>query len=344
MNSININNTQYDKNNIDTLKLEDEAVGIFLKEWFSGKQEFIITTSGSTGTPKPISISKSGLIRSAEITIDRFQLQENQTAFLCLPARYIAGKMMLVRALVGKLKLRCHKPSSNPVKDIDQDIDFGAFTPHQLNSILEANPDQINRFKTVIIGGAPTDQILRRKLQDLRPRFYATYGMTETITHCAIQALNGSEQSDRFQLLKSFEIDVTNEGTAIISANHIPTSPITTNDLIETTDFKSFTISGRLDNIVNSGGLKLHPEQIEKQLSILLPENRFFLIGTPDKLLGEKLTLVVENYDGNTTVLQSEIIKITGANRAPKSIFNCPQFLETETGKIQRQKTINSLL
>ena len=101
---------------------------------------------------------------------------------------------------------------------------------------------------------------------------------------------------------------------------------------------------GRYDNVINSGGIKLHPEKIEHKLSKLI-QNRFFTIGIKDERLGEKLVLVIEN---NTTKTDSEevlkrineSIEIT-KYEVPKEIYFVKNFIETETKKIQRLKTLD---
>jgi O-succinylbenzoic acid--CoA ligase len=100
---------------------------------------------------------------------------------------------------------------------------------------------------------------------------------------------------------------------------------------------------GRYDNVINSGGIKLFPEQIEAKLSPMI-SSRFFIAGISDKKLGQKLVLVVEGEINKASLFQ-EIKSIRGLQKfeVPKEIYQIPEFYETDTGKIQRKKTLTSV-
>ena len=88
-----------------------------------------IETSLKNGTPKKIKLLKRSMRVSATNTIEFFNLKENDSLFLCLPLHTIAAKMMIVRAIVGKMKLIIHKPSKNPLKELNQDVKLISLTP-----------------------------------------------------------------------------------------------------------------------------------------------------------------------------------------------------------------------
>ena len=108
--------------------------------------------------------------------------------------------------------------------------------------------------------------------------------------------------------------------------------------LISDTEFEWL---GRYDGIINSGGVKLIPEQIEKKLSAVI-DCRFFVAGIPDEVLGEKLILIVEN-DKILEAIINKVRNLSTLNKyeIPKEIFFVDRFIETETKKIQRQKTLD---
>ena len=169
----------------------DEAIVSFLLSWFDQSEIIKVQTSGSTGTPSIIELEKSAMRTSATLTLKRFNLSTDELMVNCLPVKFIAGKMMLVRAIVGRLKLKLVKPSNNPLKDFPKEtIQFTALTPPQLESGIPSNLEEINRIETIIIGGAPITPSLQEKILVLHSNCYATYGMTETITHIAVQSLN----------------------------------------------------------------------------------------------------------------------------------------------------------
>ncbi len=110
--SIQINGKHY--NNENLLSIDDSEIRDFLEEWGNKELSISLKTSGSTGKPKLIHLLKSDMIASAKLTGKYFNLENAQTALLCLPVKYIAGKMMLVRAMVLGLDLISVEPSSNP--------------------------------------------------------------------------------------------------------------------------------------------------------------------------------------------------------------------------------------
>ncbi len=322
----------------------------FLKDWFDVTSIVKVKTSGSTGTPKIIQLKKKHMINSAKATGTFFNLSENTTALLCLSPDYIAGKMMLVRALVLGWQLDVVVPNSNPLHKITKQYDFSAMVPLQLENSLK----EIYRIKKVIVGGAPVSKMLLEKIQKLPTAVFATYGMTETITHIAVKSLNDSamslrgvvtRQSQNYITLPYLKISKDSRGCLIINAPKISDASIITNDVVEILSETEFKWLGRFDNIINSGGIKLIPEQIEKKLSVII-DYRFFVIGIPDKKLGEKLVLVVEASNLKIEDLKINIENVTSLDRfeVPKEIYVVKEFVETETKKIQRQKTLDLIL
>ena len=305
-------------------------VNQFISEWYSSDDEMIVQTSGSTGKPKSISIKKKWMRNSAQLTGKTFSLKEGDTALLCIPMKYIAGKMMVVRALELGLDLKVVEPSSNPLNGIKEIIDFSAMVPFQLENSL----NQLNKIKTLIIGGGQVSPKLVEKLQIESTQVYETYGMTETLTHVAIKPLNGPNISDLFRSLDGIHFEKDDRGCLAIHASALNPVPIVTNDLVELIDENSFRWLGRFDNVINSGGVKIIPELVEAKLLSIIPNNRFFINGESDESLGEKVVLVVE---GNVIEISFDSLE---KFEKPKEIYFISEFLETESGKIRRGETL----
>ena len=158
----------------------------FFEAYFD-KDDFInINTSGSTGKPAQIKLKKEHMINSARATGSFFKLKEHTTALLCLSPNYIAGKMMLVRALTLGWQIDMVEPSLNPLDKLQKHYDFCAMVPLQLQHSIS----QLDKIKTLIVGGGAVSVELIKKLQDIKTEVFATYGMTETITHIAVKKLN----------------------------------------------------------------------------------------------------------------------------------------------------------
>lgn len=310
----------------------------FLTDWASKKGSITVQTSGSTGDPKPIELLKSDMIASAELTCEHFNLLKGDSALLCLPTKYIAGKMMLVRAMVQGLELISVQPSSCPTIENYDSIDFAAMTPMQVRKVLQNNKKGLNSIKQLIIGGAPVDHILEKELQSIPTACYSTFGMTETITHIAVKKLNGSDKSEYYTALKNITFETGKESNLIIKAPYLSDLTFTTSDIVLLSGSHLFKWKGRTNNTINSGGVKLHPEQIENKIQPVLPEHRFFISSQPNSLLGEELILIVESTSPLLDLL-TQLKSVLTNYEVPKQVFYTSTFVETETGKVNRIKT-----
>jgi O-succinylbenzoic acid--CoA ligase len=311
----------------------------FLINWFNDSETIQVQTSGSTGIPSVIAIEKSAMRTSAELTLKRFNLLEDKLMVNCLPVKFIAGKMMLIRAMVGNLKLKLVQPSNNPLKDFPKEaIQFTALTPPQLESGILANTKVINNIEMIIIGGAPISTSLQKEILELHARCYATYGMTETITHIAIQSLNHPFE-ETFKALEGIQL-TTIDDTLVINASHLKDSPIMTNDVVELSkDGFSFKWLGRTDFVINSGGVKLFPESIEKKIQPFI-SNRILIHQQNDATYGEIPILLIESAEEQElSFSKMNLEKI----ETPRKIYYVDCFIETENGKINRLKTVEQI-
>lgn len=307
----------------------------FIHEWLNDNEHLVVKTSGSTGKPARVKVSKSAMLWSAFNTIDFFGLTAGQTALLCLSCNFIAGKMMVVRALAGRLNLVPVPVSGTPLRKLARTVDFAAMTPLQMSNELNASPRRTHYLKTVILGGSTTSNELSQKLQYERFQAWETYGMTETLSHIAVRAINGIETNAFFRPMKNVTLDINNRGCLVINAAGITNGPLETNDLVEFNERKEFRIKGRIDNIINTGGIKVSPEDIETRISGLIHQP-FFISSRPHPSLGRELVLVVEQQPDNATNLLENIKKKLPPHHAPKKIIVKNPIPRTETGKIKR--------
>lgn len=322
----------------------------FCAQWLNEQAHFSIDTSGSTGGPKTIHLTREQMKASAHMTIEALGLTSEDCSLVCLNTEFIAGKMMLVRGLELGMDMYIIPPSANPLKDIaiDSVITFTALVPYQVETLLKESPYKkwiFHKMKAVLIGGAPIHAALEEQLQDISAPFFHTFGMTETVSHIALRRVNGKERSDKYQVLKNISIS-TDARSCLIIHSPFSTEPVITNDVVELIDNESFKWLGRIDHVINSGGIKIHPEKVEKLIEKIFSEqrleNRFFIAGFPHQELGEKAGLIIEDQPW-TEEKQEELIeriKKTGLKyEVPKKIFFINQFKETPTGKIDRIKT-----
>ena len=315
----------------------ERSIYEFIREWLDDKDFINIKTSGSTGKPRTLSLKKAWMAYSAKNTCDYFRLNNKSNALLCLPASYIAGRMMIVRAFVSGCNLILKEPSGRPFKDLPISIDFAAITPFQLYQSLEdLGPD--STVKKLIVGGGEISYALERKIQKLPVDIYATYGMTETSSHIALRRTNGKEKSDMYTVLGETKISADENSCLVIENPRLFDGVLKTNDVVEIVSDNQFRWKGRYDNIINSGGLKIQPEELENSISQIISVN-FAISSVPDDRLGERVVLVLEQESiapEEEKKLLDEIKKAGHSYSLPARIFCIPVFPETPTGKINR--------
>lgn len=315
-----------------------QKLGGFLLDWLDDKDYIIVKTSGSTGKPKKIKIKKQAMVNSAIATGDFFNLKPGDKVLHCLPSNFIAGKMMMVRAIVLGLELDMVEPSALPSIDYEKDYEFCAFTPMQLKYFAK----YLSKIRTVIVGGGRVSKTVIESLKDKKPHIYETYGMTETVSHIAVKKLNNfnpSEEKPCFHTLPNIKVLKDDRGCLVVDAPHLSDEKLVTNDLINIISETSFEWLGRYDNVINSDGIKLYPEKIETKLQDRIKE-RFFVAGIPDDTFGQKLVLIIE---GNDTNITKEVFECLDKYEKPKAVLTIKAFKETASGKIHRKNTLESI-
>ena len=255
----------------------------FFGEWFSDAPTLSVHTSGSTGEPKVWRVRKEQMMNSARITCEALGLRAGDRALLCMPLDYIAGKMVVVRALVAGLELVVREPSGHPLADIVEPLHFAAMVPLQVYDSLQIEEEEkrLAAVGNLIIGGGAIDRALEERLRAMPNRVYSTYGMTETLSHIALRRLNGPEASAFYHPFPSVRLALSEEQTLVIDAPLVCDELLHTNDVAELRADGSFRILGRRDNIVSSGGIKIQLEQVEEALRPLMPVRFALTSGCP---------------------------------------------------------------
>jgi len=319
----------------------------FIEEWFGDKGLIHCMTSGSTGAPKMISLERKYMVNSAKVTGAYFNLGAGTRALLCLPLGFIAGRMMLIRSMVLGWHLDSIEPNSVPEIPMKTSYGFSAMVPLQLHHST-TNLDQI---KTLIVGGGEVSKPLRDRIQNLQTKIYATYGMTETVSHVALMPLNKragyNDLNNNFIGLKGVRFSVDQRQCLCINAPGIGVQEIVTNDIVELISDKRFKWIARYDNVINSGGVKLIPEMIENKFRALIHDD-FFVDSIPDKVLGEKLVMIVETTEevlslGSLAEFQEVNASEISKYELPKKIYFLKSFVKTETGKVNRKQTMDQI-
>ncbi len=313
-------------------------IGKFLQQWLDNNESVLVKTSGSTGVPKNIQLYKEQMVNSAKATGIFFKLPENTTALLCLPSNYIAGKMMLVRAMTLGWNLHIVAPEKDAITQYDNDYDFVAMVPYQVHHSIKS----LNKIKKLIIGGGAISKELNDQLQNVDTEVFATYGMTETITHIAVRRINGLAKSNEYTALPEVKFSLDKRECLVIDAPNVSTEKVITNDMVQLNSSSNFEYLGRVDNVINSGGVKLFPEQIEAKLSLYI-SIPFIIASEKNVELGERVILILELANKEITSTISEAISKLNPFERPKKIYTFSKFPLTETGKIKRKEVMNIL-
>ena len=321
----------------------------FIAEWHNDSPTVLVHTSGSTGKPKPMLVEKRRMEASARITCDFLGLHEGDTALLCLPLDYIAGKMMVVRALTCGLRLIVQEPSGLPqlpspstFHPSPSTLDFAAMVPLQVWNLLNDTEgrERLKQIRHLIIGGGAIDEALEQELQDFPNAVWSTYGMTETLSHIALRRLNGPERSEYYTPLPGVALSQNEDGCLVIDAPAVHEGKLVTNDIVEFHSSSSlhlppstFKILGRKDNVICSGGIKIQMEEVER---LLRPRTRvpFIITKAPDTKFGEQVVLLTESID--VSALQDLCLELLPKYWQPRRILHVDHIPLTETGKPAR--------
>ena len=310
----------------------------FLEEWNNASDKVLVHTSGSTGKPKPMWVEKRRMLASARITCDFLGLKEGDSALLCMPLDYIAGKMVVVRSIERKLRLIDVKPSGHPLRDISEIPTFAAMVPMQVFNSTQV-PEELEKLRAIrhlIIGGGAIDSDMALKLRSFPNAVWSTYGMTETLSHIALRRLSGEEADEYYSPFESVSVSIAEDSCLVIDAPEVCEHPLKTNDIAEISeDGRRFRIIGRKDNVIDSGGIKIHIEDVEAKLKPHL-NSPFLITKKADSKFGEIVVMLVcsEDVENIKKICEDVLTQY----ECPKEIFSVSEIPLTETGKPSRAK------
>jgi len=312
----------------------------FLSRW-QNNHLFIFKTSGTTGTPKQLSFEKWQLIKSATATINALNLIKGEEhLLLCIHPKFIGGAMMLARALVLDCEVTLLAPHSNIFDFIPKAHPYSFVSLVQLQ-VLNQKFDigKFNQFRNVLIGGSSISNDLISKLSGCKPKVFHTYATTETLSHVALKQLF---KDIGYRVLPDYSIEIDSQNRVCISTPFLD-QQLVTNDIGNWIKPNEFEILGRVDFTINSGGIKIQPENLEKvllELEWLKNKGEFYIGKAKDLILGEKIVLVVDfplndfEWQKLKDYLHSKAFKY----ELPKQVLQISQFPITESGKLNRRK------
>ena len=312
----------------------------FISVWNDESQSITQLSSGSTGPPKAIEIPKWKMEASAKMTGDFLDLDNCESALLCMSTGYIGGKMMVVRSMRYNLTLYVTNVTRNPLKNLAHGIDFVAMVPLQVEETVQENPEKLNLIKHLIIGGAPVSDKLIEKIKNFNCNAYSTFGMTETVSHIALRNLK--DKNEPYRAIGNTQFS-TIDDCLVIDSKELKIKGLKTTDIVNLIDKKSFHWLGRSDFAINSGGVKIHPEKVERKIANVLNSTDFIIGELPDQKLGSKVVFIGEQHL-DTDNLKEQIDKVLTKYERPKAYFFISSLIKTPSGKIDRNKTTAEIL
>ncbi len=329
------------ENQLKLLELADWERDLFsfVVQWFSATEFVSIYTSGSTGTPKEIRIPKISMRRSAKRTLQFFDVKPLENSLLCLPVKYVAGMMMVVRAFVGSLNLITLPAQHLQVSSVKDKIGFAAMVPLQIERLLDEHQN-LEPISKLILGGTPVSQGLTEKIKtSFKGQVWETYGMTETVTHVAVRKIE--DEAQVFQALPGISFSIDDRECLTITDPFIQDQPALTNDRVELLSETSFRLLGRLDNVINSGGIKIQPEELERLFERYI-DGRFCITSMPHETFGQIVVLVAEEGADMDRIRQG--INTLQSYLRPKKILELDHIPVTRNGKIDVKAVKDSII
>ena len=345
----------------------DQAIDI-LRRWELGDTHFSLTTSGSTGEPTTIEHSRAALQWSAESTLNTWFTHSNQPEDntplapiqLCiLPLNKAGGFMQLIRSAVWNAPIWIAPASANPFTESElallingEVIPFSpelwnqnkpnilSITPMQLQLALKSETGQkiLNQMHTVLIGGQAMDLQLEKQILETFPktRWIHTFGSTETASHFAGRILN--HNTPEYTLTAGSSLNTNESGEIQISNPATNGRRITLHDKIHQTSDTTFVWLERTNLVVNSGGVKIPIEPLEKEISALLnwPLMSFYIAGQPHPILGEELTLFTTHSINDMQRIIATLAQLPKLHQ-PKKILFISEITISNNGKIVRK-------
>lgn len=325
----------------------------FLSEWRSNDSFLTVHTSGSTGEPKPLRVEKRRMEASARMTCRFLGLTSKDTALLCMPLRYIAGKMVVVRSLVTGMQIINVEPSSRPLASLDKVPTFAAMVPLQVACSVENAGDleKLRSIRNLIIGGGAIDEKLADILRDFPNAVWSTYGMTETLSHIAMRRISGMDADEYYSPLPGIRVWLNAASCLCIEAPQLFDGVLETHDVaVFAPDGHRFRILGRIDNVIDSGGIKIQAEEVERMARPLAPFS-FAVTSRTDSRLGEAVAMVVEaepseETDRLVSLFKKKLEDVLPHYWRPRSYIAVPSIPKAGNGKIARaelKKLVNAI-
>jgi o-succinylbenzoate---CoA ligase len=300
----------------------------------------VIATSGSTGVPKGVQLSAAAMVASAAASLGRLGAAPGERWLCCLPTFHISGMGVLVRSLLTGTD-PVLVPAVTPEVLTASGCAHISLVPTQLRRLLDAgaSPGQV---KTVLLGGAPAADSLLAEAGAAGWRVITTYGMSETCGGCVYAGV--PLDNVQVRLGSGGQIEIAGPvlfggylGQPELTAAALSDGWFHTSDLGQWRADGRLDVRGRADDVINTGGEKVVPGEVEAVLGTCEGVADVVVIGLPDPEWGEAVTAFVVAVDPGGPPqldrLRSAVREVLPARAAPRKLVFVPEFPLLPSGK-----------
>jgi o-succinylbenzoate---CoA ligase len=307
----------------------------------------VVPTSGSTGAPRAVVLSGAALAASTAASLAALDCAPGERWALALPVRHVAGLQVLARARALGTPAHVVPDPGDPASlaAAATHAEHIAIVPTQLVRCLDAGAEVVAglaRFRTVLVGGGPLEPDRAAQARAAGVRLVQSYGMTETCGGCVYDGrpLSGVEvdvevdvdalpgQPGRIRLRGPMLATGYLDPSPADAARFTPDGWFVTDDLgLLRTDTHGTTlleVLGRVDDVINTGGVKVAPATVEAVLRTLAGVRDVAVLGVPDPEWGERVRAVVVPTDVSAPPTLDELrAALTGhlpSSHAPREL------------------------
>jgi len=278
----------------------------------------MVATSGSLGQPKAVMLSARNLHAAATASAACTPLGVGDRWLACLPLFHIGGDSILFRCALAGAEAVLHQGF-----DADRvrhalavgSITHLSLTPSMLAQLLEISAAAPPGLRHLLVGGAPLSGELAARAVRRGWPIQPTYGMSETASQVAtLSKLALPWRPGRMgEPLPGVELALNPDGRlkirgpmvmagyanpALTPGDGLEDGWFVSGDLAEITAEGELVVLGRADEIIVSGGKKIHPLLVENELARCPGVNAVAVAGRPDAVWGEVVTAI---FSGDRT-------------------------------------------
>jgi o-succinylbenzoate---CoA ligase len=306
--------------------------------------DLVVVTSGSTGGGRGV-LLPAGAVR-ASATATHARLGGPGSWLLALPVSAVAGLQVLCRSLLAGTRpevLGRREPLAAAVDRMPGGRRYTSLVPTQLRRYLDEEPGALRAFDAVLVGGAATDAALRERARETGVRIVTTYGMTETAGGCVYDG----QPLDGVRVRVSEGVELAGPTLALgYRLDPAATEAAFGDGWFRTRDAGTLdaegrlTVTGRLDDVVVSGGVNVAPAAVEAALREHPAVSDAVVFGRPDPTWGQRVVAAVVPAPGEEPALaglREWVAARLGAASAPRQLHVLDELPLLHTGKPDRR-------